>query len=435
MAFGFVKGVVAGGLVCAAGFVALSALGPVRHLSAPPEPPAPPSPTANVTPEPALTAEAAPVPVSGAGSDAPGQPKPAAPQAAPLAPAGAQTAVAGASVGATPGADAGQVPLYGASGAGQGAQSHAAPPPATATTELPPTTELPDAIMPEGPAAQPAPPPEPAPTARPTILRLGQDSAASALPQIRPAEPAPATAPAKAAPVDPNAAIATYAAPFANPQGKPLLSVILVDVGADAGGIAPATVRGLPFPVTIAIDPARPGAAEAARDWRAAGYEVAMLASALPAGAAPPDVETAFAAMLQAMPEAVALVDTPEARFQNDRLRAQHVLALAQAAGLGIATHDRGLDAAGRIAAAAGQPHATIARVLDAQGEDAATMGRMLDRAAFEAQKTGATVVYGEARAETLTALFEWAARGETVAVAPLSAVALAAVAPAPATP
>lgn len=431
MAFGFVKGVVAGGLVCAAGFVALSALGPVRHLSAPPEPPAPPPPTAAAMPEPApaLTAAAAPVRVSGAGSDAPAEPRPAASQAAPLAPAGAQTAVAGASVGAAPGA--GQVPLYGASGAGQGAPTEALPPPATATTELPPTTELPDAIMPDGPAAQPAPPPQPAPTARPTILRLGQDSAASALPQIRPAEPAPTTAPAKAAPADPNAAIVTYAAPFANPQGKPLLSVILVDVGADAGGIAPATVRGLPFPVTIAIDPARPGAAEAARDWRAAGYEVAMLASALPAGAAPPDVETAFAAMLQAMPEAVALVDTPQARFQNDRLRAQHVLALAQAAGLGIATHDRGLDAAGRIAAAAGQPHATIARVLDAQGEDAAAMGRMLDRAAFEAQKTGATVVYGEARAETLTALFEWAARAETVAVAPLSAVALAAVAPA----
>src|SRR5690606_33947819 len=74
-----------------------------------------------------------------------------------------------------------------------------------------------------------------------------------------------------------------------------------------------------------------------------------------------------------------------------------------------------------------GLPHAAIFRDLDAEGENPATIQRFLDRAAFEAARTGAVVVTGTTSPGTVAALQEWIAAGaKGSVVGPVSAVMLA---------
>jgi polysaccharide deacetylase 2 family uncharacterized protein YibQ len=64
---------------------------------------------------------------------------------------------------------------------------------------------------------------------------------------------------------------------------------------------------------------------------------------------------------------------------------------------------------------------------LDDEGQSAPVMLRLLDRAAFEAQQTGSSIVLGRSYPETLAALLSWgagqAAVNASYAVAPVSAI------------
>lgn len=214
------------------------------------------------------------------------------------------------------------------------------------------------------------------------------------------------------------------AAAFENPEGKPLLGIVLIDSGAEAGGLDAAALAELPFTVTVAIDPLRPDATEAAETYRAAGFEVAMLATGIPAGAAPKDVEVTFQNNLAVLPQAMAVIDLPEAVFQNDRRLSQQVVAILQAAGLGLITYDKGLNAADQLAAAAALPHAEVVRVLDEAGEDDITIRRSLDRAAFDAAVSGSAVLVAHSYPTTVASITAWAlGSGGSVALAPVSAV------------
>ncbi len=82
---------------------------------------------------------------------------------------------------------------------------------------------------------------------------------------------------------------------------------MLIDDGSDS--LDRQALAALPFAVSFALDPTNPKAAEHAAIYRAAGQEVVMLATALPAGAQAADVEVALAAMAQALPESVAVMD------------------------------------------------------------------------------------------------------------------------------
>ncbi len=220
-----------------------------------------------------------------------------------------------------------------------------------------------------------------------------------------------------------DAAVARFAAGFDNPDGLPLVGVILADDGnADATALA-----ALGVPVTIALDPTQPGAASRARDYRFAGLEVAILAPPLPAGATGADLEVSYQGYEQTLPEAVALIGAPDAIHQTDRRMAQHLVALMGAEGLGLVTYGFGLDPAGQAATAAGLAHAKVFRNLDAAGEDAASIRRDLDRAAFEAARSGQVVVFATTAPDTVEALRGWIAEGaKQTAVAPVSAVMLA---------
>ena len=288
----------------------------------------------------------------------------------------------------------------------------------------------------EAPAeASPEPAPEPAPPAtsgasaapKPQPGFSGQVAGVTTgrLPSIAPETEAPATE-APAATAEANAdqpPLTRFAAAFEAPQGKPLFSVVLVDPGGP--DVDRAALADLNLPVTIAIDPLAADAAMAAELYRAAGKEVVMLATGIPGGATPADLETTFQAHAATLPEAVAVMDLEQGGFQGNRPLATQVVPVIAGQGRGLLSWDKGLNAGDQEARRSGLAAARIFRRLDGADEAAPVIRRYLDRAAFKAAQDGAVVVAGEVRPETVQALTEWAIEGRagSVALAPLSAL------------
>ena len=214
-----------------------------------------------------------------------------------------------------------------------------------------------------------------------------------------------------------------FARSFENPSAKPLFAILLLDPGGPE--VRRAELAALPLPLSFVVDPMQPGAAEAAAIYRAAGQEVVMLATAIPRGAKAADLEQSFAAVAQILPEAIGLIDTADATFQDNRGLSAEVVTHLDSQGLGLVTFDRGLNAADQVARREGLPSAIVFRSLDDEGEDSPLIRRYLDRAAFKAAQEGRAVVIGSAREATITALMEWAVEGRSasVALAPISAV------------
>lgn len=214
-----------------------------------------------------------------------------------------------------------------------------------------------------------------------------------------------------------------YARSFENPDAKPLFSIILIDTGG--ASLDRAALAALPFPVTFALDPLSPDAAEASKIYRDAGQEVIMVATGIPAGATASDLEVTFQAHAAALPEAVAVIDTEFGAFQADRPLATQVVPILKAQGRGLISWDRGLNAADQVATREGLAATMVFRKLDGKGENSAAVRRALDRAAFKAAQDGRVTVIGQTIPETVTALLEWAVEGRAaaVALAPVSAV------------
>ncbi|SPH17717.1 hypothetical protein DEA8626_01243 [Defluviimonas aquaemixtae] len=251
------------------------------------------------------------------------------------------------------------------------------------------------------------------------LPRIGDDVPANA-DGVAEGVPAPAALPS----VSTGEPAATrYAAPFDNSGGLPFLSVVITDIGEEAGGLDPAALAAFGAHVTIAIDPARADASARAAAYRLAGHEVAILAPDLPEGATASDLEVAYQGYGSELPEAVALIGAPDAAFQRDRRVAQHMVALLSTEGRGLVTYDRGLNPARQAAIGEGLAHASVFRALDADGEGASTIARYLDRAAFEAARQGDVVIVATSRPETISALQDWIAAGaKGTVVAPVSA-------------
>lgn len=219
---------------------------------------------------------------------------------------------------------------------------------------------------------------------------------------------------------DASPALVRNAADFANQDGKPLMSVILIDDGSQD----PAKIIGLGFPVTIALDPTRAGATDAAASYRAAGLEVLILATALPAGATAADLEVTFQSHFNALPQAVGVLDLPLAGFQDNRILAQQIIGILGEGGYGLVTIDKGLNPAAQVAMREKLAQARVFRELDASGENVPAIRRYLDRAAFRGAQEGVVVVLGHTSNDTLQALVEWAAEGRAanMALCPISA-------------
>ncbi len=215
--------------------------------------------------------------------------------------------------------------------------------------------------------------------------------------------------------------LALFAVPFDNPEDRPLMSIVLID---DAGSIGAEALADFPYPLTFAVDPALPDAAERMARHRAAGFEVVLLAD-LPAAASPQDVEVALAVWRDTLPEAVAILEGTGSGVQGNRALSDQVTLIAQDSGLGLITQANGLNTVQKLAVRAGVPSAVVFRDFDGAGQTPVVMRRFLDQAAFRAGQEGAVIMLGRVRPDTISALLLWGLqdRAERVALAPVSAV------------
>ena len=226
----------------------------------------------------------------------------------------------------------------------------------------------------------------------------------------------------EAAPTTDLPALERYAAPFDAAESRPLMSLILIDDGTLPAG--PELLRGIPFSVTVALDPGRADAAGAMNAYRAAGIELVALAQ-LPAGARPADVEVSYGAAFATLPETVALLDAGSGGLQDDRGATTQAMAILAADGRGFVTGSSLLNPALRAAERSAVPAGVIYRDLDGEGQDARTIRRFLDNAAFQARRESGVILLARLRPETISALILWgtANRDGQVTFAPVSAV------------
>jgi polysaccharide deacetylase 2 family uncharacterized protein YibQ len=206
------------------------------------------------------------------------------------------------------------------------------------------------------------------------------------------------------------------------PASGPVVALMLLDPGLSAAERDAWHALDLAF--AVVIDPMRDDAAPVAADWRSRGREVVMLATGLPEGATPADLEVSFAAHFAAIPEAVAVLDTAARGLQSDRRLAEQVATILAEAGQGLILREGGLTQADQVAQAAGLAGARVYREIDDADQNAPTIRRMLDRAVFEAARSGRVLVLGRMRAETRAGLEDWLERGRAseVTVGPATA-------------
>lgn len=329
---------------------------------------------------------------------------------------------------------------------------------------LPDRAAAPDATpQPLPPAAAPAPqvtaqrqalprieatPPQtiPAPTAPDAPVAPGPLSATESAPAFRPTignlatslVDRPATtdqAPADQATQvtqDATPPLQRNALPFADPEDRPRLSIILMDRGASAVPLE--ALGGFPYPLTFAIDANLPDAPALSARYRAAGFEVMALVD-LPESATAQDAETALEFALAAVPDATAVMEGDSGGFQSSKDVSDQVAAILRARGYGLVMRPNGLNTAQKLAARAGVPSATIFRDFDGAGQDTAAIRRFLDQGAFTAgQRAGedasliaedGVIMLGRLRPDTISALLLWGLqdRSRRVALAPVSAV------------
>lgn len=351
---------------------------------------------------------------------------------APQIVAGAEEAPASAAPAVVPEVSADAGPVDGSAPAVPQETAEAMPDPEAGeeveqTAEAPSQSTLPNVINgdPEPEVTQDA--------ARPSIgrpatvlVRRGDGGLSSRLPTIGgtvargEAAPDPQAEPDAQAAPEGASALAQYANPVDVPEGRPRVAVILIDdlngpIGANAVGA-------FPFPVTFAVDAAAPGAAEAMRHYRDKGFEVMALAD-MPAGSQPSDVEVALGAMLNAVPESVAVLGAPGGGLQDSRAVTEQAISVVGRSGRGIVFQRKGLNGGAASATREGVPSGTVFRALDEDGTGSGDVRKALNQAAFRARQDGVVILQGTMQADTISGLLLWAMSddAEQVALVPVS--------------
>lgn len=343
-----------------------------------------------------------------------------------------EPAVAGEAEGTLPAPVAGETPVMDSEADTEIAAVVPATPPNQPAFDTAPASDAPAAMPSAGedaaeigvPALQPDLPPVRMPDApqglglaQPEIGGMSPGADTDALPRIGADPEAPDE-------VADEPALTRYAVPFEAEGENPLLALVLVD---GPGGPDPAGFSAFPVPLTVAVDPTIGDAGARMAAWRAVGVEVVVL-TPLPEGASPADVEVAFQSFLSTVPQAVAVMDLPDALLQESRPRAAQVAEILAETGHGMITYERGLNSGLQVAEGKGVPAVTVFRVFDDGARDMTAVKRFLDQGAFRAGQAGNVVMVGALRDETALAITEWALgiRAATVSLAPVSAVLLA---------
>lgn len=223
----------------------------------------------------------------------------------------------------------------------------------------------------------------------------------------------------------PQRPVERFGEPFEDPEGRPLMSIVLIDTGADTAGVE--ALQSFPYPLSFAIDTLSANANARATAYRKAGFEVLAMID-IPTSAAAADVEVAMAAHLSVLPEAVAVIEGTGEGLQGSRELSDQVTDVLLASGHGLVLHAQGLDTARKLAQRDGVPAVSVFRDFDAKGQNSVVIRRFLDQAAFRAGQEGGVVMVGRLREDTVAALLLWGLqdRAASVALVPVSAVLLA---------
>lgn len=228
-------------------------------------------------------------------------------------------------------------------------------------------------------------------------------------------------------------AIVAHATSFSNPDDKPLMSIVLIDSGVDltGGPVGLAALQSFPYPLTFAVDASLDDAGTRMAEYRREGFEVMALIN-LPRGATATDAEVSLSAALDAVPEAVAVMEGTGTGVQENRDAADQIAQAVQATGHGLVLASKGLNTTQKLAAREGVPAGLIFRDFDSADQTPSVIRRFLDQAAFRAGQEGGVIMVGRVRPDTISALLLWGLqdRAERVALAPISAVLTALVPP-----
>ncbi|MCV3272387.1 divergent polysaccharide deacetylase family protein [Roseobacter sinensis] len=264
------------------------------------------------------------------------------------------------------------------------------------------------------------------------VGNLAPDVQINRLPNLRDETPAalgPQTAPdpeeAETAPPVLARPIERFAVPVENPEGKPMMAIVLMDGGVDlsAGTIGLPALRSFPYPISFAVDSSLPDAAERMAAYRAEGFEVLAIVD-LPQGAQAQDAETSLSVALDAVPEAVGVLEGVGEGLQGSREAAMQVAEILAQTGHGFVTQNNGLNTVQKLAARSGVPSAVVFRDFDDADQSPTVIRRFLDQAAFRAGRVGTVVMLGRLREDTISALLIWGLqdRAAQVALVPISA-------------
>ncbi|QPM89840.1 divergent polysaccharide deacetylase family protein [Pseudooceanicola algae] len=297
-----------------------------------------------------------------------------------------------------------------------------------------PETEAPASVVPTVPELVPETPEADAPEAPEPPASEATDTLPEP-PQTGPTVPLPAPAPGANGLVRPEiqpdtptlptpeggAALERNAQPFDAGDSRPRLAVVLIDDGTATPALLN-RVRDFPHPLSIALDPAAPGAAAAMAQYRAAGFEVLARPATVPDAASAPDLTADW---ISALPGSLALLEPAPGALQQGSAAAQDLAGALAQQGYGLVLYPEGEDVTRKIAERRGVPAATLFREFDGKGEDRTLMRRFLDFGANLARPGAGVVMLGHLRPETLSALVVWGLtdKADTVALVPVSAV------------
>lgn len=217
-----------------------------------------------------------------------------------------------------------------------------------------------------------------------------------------------------------------YSVPHDNADGKPAMAIVLMDEGVDLSRttIGLPALRSFPYPISFAVDSQLPDARIRMAAYRAEGFEVLTMVD-LPQGAQATDAEVSLAVALEAVPEAVGVLEGVREGVQGSRIAAQQVTDILAQTGHGFVTQNNGLNTVQKLAAKAGVPSAVVFRDFDSKDQTPTVIRRFLDQAAFRAGRDGTVIMLGRLREDTISALLLWGLqdRAATVALVPVSAV------------
>lgn len=278
----------------------------------------------------------------------------------------------------------------------------------------PPTRQDTPGEKPEETAVASAEPAEIVPGIGKVVVPLTERDTATASTGTETSGTVPSVSPALLSPFE------AFSEPFDNAEGRPLMSIVLID---DAESIGAEGLAEFPYPLTFAIDPNTADATQKMAARRAAGFEVMVLAN-LPRDAAPQDAETALPVWFSTLPEAIGILEGTETGVQGNRALAEQVAAVAADGGHGLLMQNSGLNTVQKLALRDGVPSGLVFRDFDGAGQNPRAVRRFLDQAAFRAGQEGAVIMLGRVRPDTISALLLWGLqdRADKVALAPVSA-------------